>query len=290
MALSDIFSISFLTCLGISLILIALTSVYFIRRLNDQNHKITSMVGLLTTMAQEINFLRTSTPSSSLEPLFNDNSYNSNNKPTTGGSSGDNENEIISRKIIEVSDDDNDDDDEDDEDDEDDDEDDDDDDEDDDSDDDEDYQHDDDKQSSIKIINISDNFDINEIKEINNNVFNEIGISSFDIEDIPTNSIVDIISDIKDVIDKLEDTDNLDSIKLEDVDNSLNAIDINPKEKEDNNSTINLSTLEDNDYKKMTITKLRSLVLESGKIGGGSDNVDINKLKKNELLKLLGSQ
>ena len=37
----------------------------------------------------------------------------------------------------------------------------------------------------------------------------------------------------------------------------------------------------------MSINKLRTLVSESGKL---SDNIDISKLKKNELLKLLGSQ
>ena len=56
---SDIFSLSFLCCLGISLLLIGLLSIYFNNKLTEQEHKISAMFGIVTTMADQIQFLRT---------------------------------------------------------------------------------------------------------------------------------------------------------------------------------------------------------------------------------------
>ena len=57
--MSDIFSLSFLCCLGISLLLIGLLSIYFNNKLTEQEHKISAMFGIVTTMADQIQFLRT---------------------------------------------------------------------------------------------------------------------------------------------------------------------------------------------------------------------------------------
>jgi hypothetical protein len=58
MPLSDIFTTPFLICLGISLLLIGLLGMYFTQKFSEQNHKISSMLELVSTMAQEINFIR----------------------------------------------------------------------------------------------------------------------------------------------------------------------------------------------------------------------------------------
>ena len=58
MPLSDIFTTPFLICLGISILLIGLLGMYFTQKTAEQNHKISSMFELVSTMAQELNFIR----------------------------------------------------------------------------------------------------------------------------------------------------------------------------------------------------------------------------------------
>ena len=53
MLLSDIFSIPFLICLAICILLIGCSSIYFYQRITHQDHKIASMVSLLSSMAEE---------------------------------------------------------------------------------------------------------------------------------------------------------------------------------------------------------------------------------------------
>lgn len=53
MSLSDIFSIPFLICISICVLLIGCSSIYFYQKISQQDHKIASMVGLLSTMAEE---------------------------------------------------------------------------------------------------------------------------------------------------------------------------------------------------------------------------------------------
>lgn len=53
MLLSDIFSIPFLICLAICILLIGCSSIYFYQRITQQDHKIASMVSLLSSMAEE---------------------------------------------------------------------------------------------------------------------------------------------------------------------------------------------------------------------------------------------
>ena len=53
MMLSDIFSIPFLICLAISILLIGCSSIYFYQRISQQDHKIAAMVSLISSMAEE---------------------------------------------------------------------------------------------------------------------------------------------------------------------------------------------------------------------------------------------
>ena len=58
MALSDLLSTPFLISLGITLLLVGILGMFFGHRMIEQNHKISSMLGLVTTMAEEMNFMR----------------------------------------------------------------------------------------------------------------------------------------------------------------------------------------------------------------------------------------
>jgi len=58
MAFSDIFNIPFFISLGITLLLAGLLGMFFVQRLQEQNHKMSSMLGLVSTMADELNVIR----------------------------------------------------------------------------------------------------------------------------------------------------------------------------------------------------------------------------------------
>ena len=53
MLLSDIFSIPFLICLAICILLIGCSSIYFYQRIMQQDHKISSMVSLISSLTEE---------------------------------------------------------------------------------------------------------------------------------------------------------------------------------------------------------------------------------------------
>ena len=57
MSISDLFATPVLVCLGICLSLIGLLGMFFMQKIMEQNHKISSMFGLVTTMEDELNFL-----------------------------------------------------------------------------------------------------------------------------------------------------------------------------------------------------------------------------------------
>ena len=54
-ALSELFTPTFLMFLGILLLVIALVVVYFESKMRDQNHKIASMLSLVSTLAEDMN-------------------------------------------------------------------------------------------------------------------------------------------------------------------------------------------------------------------------------------------
>ena len=60
-SLSDIFNPSFFMCLGILVLLTALIVVYFESKMREQNHKIASMLSLVSSLAEEQNNLRMET-------------------------------------------------------------------------------------------------------------------------------------------------------------------------------------------------------------------------------------
>ena len=64
------FDLSFLWCLGISLLIIGVLGIYFKNKLTEQEHKITAMFGIVTTMAEQISSLRKQTSQQSCPVEF----------------------------------------------------------------------------------------------------------------------------------------------------------------------------------------------------------------------------
>ena len=54
-SLADLFNPTFLMFLGILVLVVALLVVYFESKMRDQNHKIASMLSLVSTLAEDMN-------------------------------------------------------------------------------------------------------------------------------------------------------------------------------------------------------------------------------------------
>jgi len=257
MAFSDYLSIPFLVSLGITLLLVGFVGMFFTQRLQEQNHKINSMVGLVSAMAEEVNFIRNLLRSSQVANL-----------DINGGSST---NEKLNEKnLIEVSDgEDNDDSDDESDDDESENE----------SDDDSDNESDDEKENE----NQESNQDNDELIEQETDFSNIKVINIHDTSENFQHSLEEIENlndDDCESESESESSESDESINLVEIDTNLDlnesTISLNLNNSSDQNNDLILV-----DYKKLSLNKLRSIVSEKGL----SD--DVNKLKKQDLLKLL---
>ena len=260
MALADIFNPTFFLILGIVMLLLGLLVIYFETKLRDQNHKISSMVSLVSSMAEELRGRKPNNfPMSNMNSIFPMNAMNSMNSLFSNSDS-----------LIPVSD--NEEDDiEDDDDDEDDDEQDDDDDDDQDDDDYDDDQDDDDHSEKTRFIKPNDIINIgNENQEEKINFLNS--------DDVYDENDLEDMDELNDLVNELEET-NFDTeiINIKEEENNFDFL-----------KTIHISNLEEEthinkfDYKKYSLNKLRNVVVEKGLV------TDSSKLKKHELFKLLG--
>jgi hypothetical protein len=268
MGLTDIFSTSTLICLGIMLLLVGAASMFFMQKMNDQNHKISSMLGLVSTMAEELNFVRSRMQILSSGVLS---SQSGGSREATYSNPQNSDNPLIpvSDDDTEGADDDDDDtegaDEEDDEDDDEDDE---------DDTEDEDDEEEEEKQN-IKTINMGETLDVN--------IHCEALAEDEDNEGEGTSSN----SELEDELESLSE-ENLDEVEN---DTELTANESITLTNADFIKSIDISSLEESnkdiesfDYKKMSLNKLRSIVIEKGLAS------DSSKLKKNELLKMLNSE
>ena len=270
---SEIFSTSFLFSIAICIILVGGLFAYFNYRFSEQNHKIQSMLGLVSTMAEEMQYFRSKINS---KPVTSENNINDTDIQIVpnflGGNpflkvDGDNE-------LIEVSD--AEDDDEYDEDDVDDDV--------DDLDevDDEDVEDDEDDIEDDDIDNLDQVEDLNQIENLENDETNK-KIITIDLGDKNDNFVIESV-DIHLANEIMKDNTELsnadrngdEELNLENIEMSLKTISI------DENDIVSSKGKED--YKKMSLNKLRDIVCAKGLV------VDASKLKKNELLKLLGDE
>jgi hypothetical protein len=280
--MSTIFSISFVICLAIIFILVGGVFMYFNQKISQQNYKINGMFDLVNTMAEEMNYIRsTGGTGITLKPFA---SQTQQVLANLNGGFRQSENELI-----QVSDEDDDEDEDEDEDDEDED------DEDKDDEDEDDEDEDDDEENNtknIKIINILSEsiygVDHNNVEiiedddEINNDSDDDSDESDnddiLDDEDDEPVELIDLINH-----DALEDQTNYKTFLIDD------KITINDKEETNNIDlsmlkSINISSSSSNEnieYKKMSLNKLREIVVDRKLTS------DSSKMKKNELLKLL---
>jgi hypothetical protein len=269
MGLTDIFSISTLICLGIMILLLGLASMFFIQKISEQNHKIGSMLGLVSTMAEELNFVR------SRVQILSAGAFSQNGGSTMQMSSS----QIAPDSLIAVSDDDDDediseaDDDDEDEADDDDEEDEDEADEDEDDEDEADEEDAEEEKQNIKTINMGETLDINfQCEALVEEEEEEAASSNSELEDD-----LESVND-ENFISGADDLDNNETLTLTNTD-FIKAIDISNLEDSQKESQSDAY-----DYKKMSLNKLRSVVVEKGLVSEAS------KLKKNELLKLLSSE
>jgi len=288
MALTDILTAPLLISLGITLLLVGLIGMFFMQRLQEQNHKISSMFGLVTTMAEEMNYIRSrlqATPQQQnvqrvsvsgggldRQPIFENNLI-----PVSDGENEDDSDDDSEPDLDESEDDEDEEDEEDDE--------------------DEDDEDEEDTErnviellsesGTIKVINFGDLLnnveeDANSVEELNDQYEGEIS---------ENNNLNEL--------DELHEMDDLD--ELDEFDETASETNSLPK----NNSTplsgsiksdldfiktIDISNLEETsssnniDYKKFSLNKLKEVAVSKGLIGENS------KATKNAILKMLGSE
>jgi hypothetical protein len=292
--LSDIFNSTFLIFLGILLLVVALLFLYFENKFREQNHKISSMFSLVSSITEELNNVRFGLNHISM--------IGAGMQPTQFSTK---HLEETPNDLILVSDDEDDEDDDDDEDEDDEDEDEDDDDDDHDEDDVEDNSGDNevneeeeerDSDSDNDTDNINeyklDDIISNELEEVENTPY----VSNNDIKILKLNLGSDLNNYTNENdIQEIEDGEvDLDDIIVYHNNNDYNNDDENNNNNTNDNyesysdfKTININLEEHKnteiiDYKKLPLNKLRNTVQEKGLA------TDASKLKKNEMLKLLG--
>lgn len=269
MSVTDLLNPTFFMCLGIVLLAIALLVVYFENKMREQNHKISSMLSLVSTLAEDMNGFKIGLNHLAINSMGGGSVYahppqfdelntafisNNDHKITVSddeeeGSESDSESEILDDEIESVSDDSSD--------------------------------------------SVSD--DVKVLK---------LNFNKADLDDDDASETMDFDDNIEDLeqLDELEDTnsetsnvnsefvaDTLDLNYEENFENQTGE-QSNTDEQVENISTsdlkkINITLEETNseslDYKKLPLPKLRNIVAEKGL------TVDTSKLKKHELLKLL---
>lgn len=233
MGLFDIFSTSFLITIAITMLALCLMFLYFSQKLSEQDHKISSMVDLVTTMAQEIHLLKNTSHTSEVHYPSD---LTNNVAPT-----------LVTKhnELIEV------------------------------SDDDETL----DSDSNASLASLEDELDDSDSED-------DESLASLEESELNDVNSLNIDEDEHVELEHLEDIDSIQNV-------NNNVEDDKDKEEEVKEQSLgDLSDLKtismsdsnnhDTDYKKMSVDKLRHVVVEKGLV------VDASKLKKKDLLKLLG--
>ena len=258
-SLADLFNPTFLMFLGILVLVVALMVVYFESKMRDQNHKIASMLSLVSTLAEDMNGVKMGLNHLAVTRM--------------GGSFPQNFEQPLEKsrvpfnqetKLIEVSDG-----------------------EDDDDDDDDDYDDDIDEEIDTDDDDDESNHDVVKVFKIDMNSQNQyedsLSGNNLELDDLDEelDELDDELSEVQSLSSKSSKLSNKleETVYGETLQEPLNISDL---------KTISIN-LEDPhpdslDYKKLSLPKLRSIVSEKGLVS------DASKLKKNELLKLLGAE
>jgi len=307
---SSIFNTTFFVILGIFIIVIGLMVIYFENKMREQNHKISSMLSLVSSLAEELNAVKFHLNHMNHMNMVGSGMKQMNNSINIPINSSETNN--LGEDLIEVSDDEVEslDDDEDDAEDADDDNDDDEDDDNDDDDNDDDDDDDDDDDNDVDDCHVNN-------KSLLINKLTEDDIKILNIDDIMHNNIKkNEHNDADDDNDDDDDDDDNDDDDNDDDDDMIETFDIEDIESDDDKKENNVPIVELNelneineidkivlksniekdffvnleksknieviDYKKLSLNKLKSIVLDKGLA------TDTSKMKKNDLLKLLG--
>jgi hypothetical protein len=257
-SLADLFSPTFLMFLGILVLVVAVMVVYFESKMRDQNHKIASMLSLVSTLAEDMNGVKMGLNQLAVTRM--------------GGSFPQNFEQPLEKsrvpfnqetKLIEVSDGEDDDDD----------------------DEDDDYDEDDIDEDDI------DEDDIDEDGSDDESNHEVVKVFKIDMNNEEDNlELDDLDEELDELDDELSEVNSLSSKSSKLTDKLEETIHAKTFQ-EPLNISADLKTISINledthsdslDYKKLSLPKLRSIVSEKGLA------TDASKLKKNELLKLLG--
>jgi len=282
-SLTDLFNPTFLMFLGILVLVVALLVVYFETKFRDQNHKISSMLSLVSSLAEELNGTKMIVQHLSMRPVSNsqnfqqqqpnlEESFVSNNKLISVSddedSDSDSDLESNSTESMEILDDE----------------------------DNESVEEIDDNSSvnsKNSVIELGDNNDIKVLKlNINHNNNDDESSSSseennLDFDDLDDLDNLDDLDDLHELdesynLEKLDDLTKRDIQIMETKEDDVQQSDIKTMDLKSININLEETKNESMDYKKMSLPKLRSIVTEKGL------STDATKLKKNELLKLIG--
>jgi len=264
-SLTDLFNPTFLMFLGILVLVVALVVVYFESKLREQNHKISSMFSIISTLAEDVTGMKMG-----VNQLMNFNN-------ATGGSVQENfiqQKPFVpyeqNTKLIEVS---------------------------------------DDEESEAEDINSevedaeenseSDAEDVEDDsslgKYMDDMESEPDSLSESDLEDVDQEKIT--VFKLKEGVDENVEEESIDELASEFSDGDLGDIENieNVEEAVKEEPILNVSELktisinleepvEKIDYKKLQLPKLKSIVVEKGL----ATSSDASKMKKAELLKLLG--
>jgi hypothetical protein len=264
-SLADFFNPTFLMFLGILVLVVAVLVLYYESKIRDQNHKIASMLSLVSTLAEDMNGVKMG-----LNHLAIRTSY----IVPSGGNLEINPIIQHNDNLIEVSDDE----DEEDEDEEDDDS---------EEDDEEEYDEDEDEDDNESIHTEQSNDSNNNIKIFKLNISQDDSESedNLDLDETtdldgdfePVDEVPHVTDEYVEEVLDLKYDEIKEDVQLIPSSSDLKTISINLGDEPNINET-------SIDYRKLQIPKLRSIVVEKNL----ASNSDATKLKKPELLKLLG--
>jgi hypothetical protein len=295
-SLTDLFNPSFFMFLGIMVLVIALLVVYFESKMRDQNHKIASMLSLVSTLAEDMNGLKIGLNHLALASVQGGNHSIPQNTPFPTHNLGSIHHNEKSNELIEVSDDDEEDDDEDEE------------------------NEENEEEEMDDSVNLEDINDIDETSSESNDDDDEslkddnikvikLNISQGESDSEENAFDLDAADDLAELDGEFEPTDDIPEISEEYTEEILNLkYDESKEEKplaEDHlvleeqkiPATVSeLKTISINlgdehhsehiDFKKLQLPKLRSIAVEKGL----TTSSEAQKLKKPDLLKLLGAE
>jgi hypothetical protein len=257
-SLADLFNPTFLMFLGILVLVVALLVVYFESKMREQNHKIASMLSLVSTLAEDMNGVKMGINHLALRSGQH---LNVPLRENLGNI------ELVSGNLIEVSDGEESE-----------------------SESESEDEENEDLESSNSESDSEDEEDEEDIKIVKLQVSNEdleddasyeeANNLEFDIdEELDTDLVPQITNDyVEEVLELKYDIESEPILEESSMPTSsdLKTISINLGEEHEDSI----------DYKKLQLAKLRSIVVEKGL----TNNSDASKLKKPELLKLLGAE